>query len=1048
MKKESLSEFSYFGKTHKTHSFFIGRLILFLLFSYSSVVFAGSKNGTSTGLMEVQQGPQKISGTVSDNVGPMTGVSIAVKNSGERATSDLDGKFSISVPSNDAVLVFSFIGYTSLEIPVKSRTNWDITMSEDSKLLDEVVVVGYGTQKKVNLTGAVASVKIDENISSRSVTNVSSGLSGLMPGLTVSQTTGFAGFDGAGLKIRGLGTTNNTSPLIVVDGMPDVDINRINMNDIENVSILKDAASSAVYGSRAANGVILITTKTGKDQSKAKVSYTGSYGVSDATNFYDYLADYPRAMLMERRASLTGNRSSGFREGSIEQWMAMGLVDPILFPNTNQYDAMFRQGSVQNHNISATGGTDKMNFYLSAGLMDQKGLQLNNDYDRYNMRFNMDYKIRDNISVGVRTDGQWTQTNYPRGAGLENAGLRYAVSGILNKHPETGQYGGAMALGENSAAGNMLAEYELYNNERTRQEYNANIYADWEIIKGLKFNIGYALRYYNQFTNSFQNVNSQWNFQTGLLSRTMPPDDGMSNEILQGYKTLFSTSLNYNKRFNDVHDLSVMLVGTEEYWFDRALSAGRKDRLDPALTELDAASASQQTNGGYSSDEGLRSFIGRVNYTYNDKYLFEANFRSDGSSKFAPGHQWGFFPSAAVGWRVSEEAFFEGLKDKITHLKFRGSYGSLGNNSGVTRYEQKNTFATTNYILNGSIVKGFSANKMINPNLSWESADVLNIGLDLGFLKNQLTVELDWYDRLTKGMIRGSDLSTLLSGYSAPRINIGEMRNRGLEANITWKSKVNDFNYSVNLNASYNQNKLEKWNEYLSKGWTFINMPYQFLYTMEAYPGLIQSWNQIYNGPYQSSQYMSPGDIMIRDLNGDGQANGEDRKAYSDRYRNDPVGQYGLNLYASYKGFDLSALFQATTGRWDFWLDYYNDTNVPADRMGFQEFHWYDTWALDNRGATLPRLVTGDGGSQNRSESSYTLYDGSYLRFKNLQLGYNIPASILKKISIDRVRIYATAENIFTFTKWPGVDPEKPKGDNIDIYPLIKTYSVGINIGF
>lgn len=1055
MKKESLSGFPRFDKIHKRQCLFIVKIIMILLVFCNSAVFAKTKEKENKGtiLLETQQEPVRISGVVSDEIGPMTGVSVTVKGTQQGTVTDLDGRFSISAPNNNAVLTFSFIGYTSMEVPVKNKTNWNIIMKEDAQLIDEVVVVGYGTQKKVNLTGSVAAVKIDENLASRSLTNVSSGLSGLVPGLTVMQTSGFAGFDGAGLKIRGLGSVNGDSkPLVVVDGMPDVDINRINMNDVESISILKDAASSAVYGSRAANGVILITTRSGKDQSKAKISYTGSYGVSDATNFYDYLADYSRAMLMERRAGLTGNRSSGFKDGTIEQWMAMSLVDPILFPNTDQYDAMFRQGSVQSHNVSASGGTDKANFYLSVGLMDQKGLQINNDYDRYNMRFNMDYKIRNNISVGIRTDGQWTQTNYPRGAGLENAGLRYAVSGILNKHPETGEYGGAMAYGENSAAGNMLAEYELYNNERTRQEYNANIYGDWEIIKGLKFNIGYALRYYNQFTKSYQNVSSQWNFQTGLLSRTMPPDDGLNNDIYQGYKTLFSGSLNYNKQFNGIHNLAVMVAGTEEYWFDRYLGAGRKDRLDPSLTELDAASASQQTNSGYSDDEGLRSFIGRVNYSFKDKYLFEANFRYDGSSKFTPGHQWGFFPSAAVGWRISEEEFFENLREQVTNLKFRASYGSLGNNSGdiISRYEQKNTFATTNYILNGSIVKGFSANKMINPDLSWESSDVLNLGLDMAFLSNHLTVELDWYDRLTKGMIRGSDLSSLLSAYSAPRVNIGEMRNRGLEANITWKSKVNDFSYSVNLNASFNQNRLEKWNEYLSKGWVYLDMPYQYLYTMEAYSGLIQNWNEIYNAPYQSSQYMAPGDILIKDLNGDGQVNDEDKKAYSNRYRNDPVGQYGLNLYAAYKGFDLSALFQAATGRWDFWLDYYNETNIPADRMGFQEFHWNDTWSLDNRGATLPRLVVGggEGGSRNRSESTYTLYDASYLRLKNLQLGYNIPNSILRKISIDRIRIYVTAENLLTYSKWPGVDPEKPKGDNADIYPLVKTYSIGINVGF
>lgn len=988
---------------------------------------------------------------------PLIGVSVVEKGSGTNGVlTDIDGKFEIKVPAA-AELVFTYVGYNTLTLAASSSL-MDVILSENSKDLDEVIVVGYGTQKKVNLTGAVAAVKIDENIASRSLTNVSSGLSGLVPGLSVMQSSGFAGFDGAALQIRGFGTVNNTDPLVVVDGMPDVNINRINMSDIESISVLKDAASSAVYGSRAANGVILITTKSGKNQSKAKISYTGSYGISDATNFYPYLADYSRAMALQRRAAGSGNTTSGFRDASIEQWMAMSLVDPVLFPNTDQYDEMFRQGSIQSHMVSASGGNDKMNFYLSIGLVDQKGLQINNDYDRYNMRLNLDYKIRDNISVGIKTDGQWTQTNYPRGAGLETAGLQYAVSGILPRHPETGQYGGAMAYGENSAAGNVLAEYNLYKSERTQQEYNGSVYVDWEIIKGLKFNISYALKYYNYFIKSYQTVDTQWNFQTGLPSRTMPPDDGLSNTINQGHKTMFSGRLSYDREIFKGHNIGLMFAATEEYWFDRYLGVLRKERLDPSLTELDASNGALQVpgsgNAGYTNDEGLRSYIGRLNYTVLDRYLLEANFRYDGSSKFSPGHQWGFFPSVAVGWRISEEPFFEKLKNTVTNAKLRASYGTLGSNSGVGRYEQKNTLATTNYILNGNIVKGFSANKMINKDFSWEESRVTNVGLDMGFFKNRLTVELDWYDKLRTGMIRPSDLSSLLTGYSAPRKNIGDMRNRGFEANIGWRSKVGDLNYSVNLNVSYNQNKLEKWNEWLGKGWVFLEMPYYFVYTLDAYPGLIQSWNDIYNAPYQGNyQYMAPGDILTRDKNGDGQVNGEDRHAYSTRSRDDFTGQYGLNLYLEYKGFDLSALWQASTGRWDFWLDAFNNVNVPANRFGFQEFHLNDTWTLDNRNASMPRLVTGSGG-RNRDETSFWLYDASYLRLKNLQIGYALPKSLLNKISFDRVRIYATAENLLTFSKWPGVDPEKPKGNRSnnnaesDAYPLVKTFSIGINIGF
>ena len=1007
-------------------------LCIFLLMFCSSMVFA--QNNTVSGIVSDQSGE------------PLIGVSVMIKGTNEGIITGIDGSYSLSRVQPQNVLVFSYIGFLPQEITVGNQRTINITLREDLQLLEEVVVVGYGTQRKVNLTGSVAAVRIDENISSRSLTNVSSGLSGLIPGLSVLQSTGFAGFDGATLQIRGMGTINNSTPLIVVDGVPDVNINRMDMNDIESVSVLKDAASSAVYGSRAANGVILITTKSGKNQEKAKISYTGSYGISEATNFYDYLADYSRALYLQRRAAGSGNSSSAFREGSMEQWLAMSLVDPILFPNTNQYKEMFRQGNIQSHNLSASGGNDRMNFYLSVGLISQEGLQIHNDYDRYNMRLNLDYSVRKNISVGIKTDGQWTQTNYPRGAGLEMAGLVYAVSGILNKHPETGQYGGGMAYNENTSAGNMLAEYELYRSERTQQEYNANVYGTWEIFKDLKFNVGYALKFYTQFTKSWQNIENQWNFQTGQVARTMPPDDRIANSYNQGQKTIFSARLNYDKEIISRHNVGIMLAASEEYWLNRNLSIQRRNRLDPGLTELNGALGDFENGSGSSESEGLRSYIGRLNYSAYDRYLLEANFRYDGSSKFSPGHQWGFFPSVSVGWRISEEVFFEKLRETITNAKLRASIGSLGNNSGVGRYDQKNTFSTTNYILNGAIVKGFSPSKIIDPEFTWEKTNVTNVGLDLGFFKNRLTAELDYYDKLCVRMIQSGDLSTLLSAYSTPSINIGEMRNRGFEANLGWRSKINGVNYSVNLNASRNNNYIEKWNQYLSKGWRFINMPDRFVYTYEAYPGLIQSWNDIYNAPYQGNyQYMAPGDILTKDLNGDGQVNGEDRKAYADKNRWNFIGNYGLTLFCEYKGIDLTALWQASTGRWDFWLDNFNNVNVPADRYGFQEFHWYNSWTIDNRDATLPRLVTGSGG-RNRDETSFWLYNQSYLRLKNLQLGYAVPKSVLNKISMDRVRIYATAENLLTFTKWAGVDPEKRSA--LDNYPLVKTFTIGINVGF
>lgn len=988
-----------------------------------------------------------ITGTVKDNQGEgVIGANVKVKNGTVGTITDMDGHFSMEAPSN-ATLVVSFIGYTTQEVALKGRTNIVVTLLEDSQALDEVVVVGYGTQKKVNLTGSVAAVKVDEKIASRSITNVSSSLSGLVPGLVVSQTTGFAGGDGASLKVRGLGSINNSDPLIVVDGMPDVDINRINMNDIESISVLKDAASSAVYGSRAANGVILITTKNGIKEGKAKVTYNGSYAWSNPVEFYDYLADYSRALTMHMRAAASGNNSTNFRQATAEQWMAMSLVDPILFPNTDQFDEMFRTGAIQNHTVSASGGSDKMNFYLSMGVMDQEGLQIHNDYSRYNMRLNLDYKIRDNVKVGIKTDGTWSERQTPRGSGLETAGLKYVISGVLNRHPETGAYGGAMAYGETSSAGNAIAEYEAYRTNTSRKEFNGSAYLEWEPLKDLKLNVSYALRYYNQFGKSIQNVIKQMNFQTGEVARTMPDTgDLINNSNYEGHKTLFQGRISYEKEIAKGHHFSAMFNAAEEYWFNRGLTAQRKNRLHGSLGELNAASPSEQTNSGYSESEGLRSFIGRVNYTLFDKYLFEFTFRSDGSSRFAKGHQWGFFPSAALGWRVSEEAFFEPLKKVVSNAKFRASYGTLGNNSGVGRYEQKETMATTNYVTGSGLVTGFSANKMVNKDLSWEETRVFNVGVDLGFFNNQLTAELDWYDRFTTGMIRGSSISSLLTGYSAPRINVADLRNRGIEANLTWRSKIRKFDYSINVNASYNTNKLEKWGDYLNRGWVMLDMPYQFLYIYEAYPGLVQSWNQLQSAPYQGTDYAAPGDVMIKDVNGDGAITDLDKKAHPNKYRDVPMGQFGITLTGAYKGFDIQALFQGNYGRADVWLDDLNTNTIPQERYAFQQFHWTDSWTLDNRGASMPRLVTGSQGSYNRAESTFLTYNTNYFRLKNLQIGYTVPERYMHKIGFNRARIYVSGENLFTLTPWKGIDPEKPHGN--DLYPLVKTYSVGLNIEF
>lgn len=996
--------------------------------------------------------------TSADGGESLPGVNVVLKGTTEGTITDFDGKYTISVPSQESVLIFSYIGHVTQEVVVGDRSAIDITMALDVKTLNEVVVVGYGTQEKVNMTGAVSAVKIDDKISSRALTNVSSGLSGLVPGLSAIQSTGMAGNNGAELIIRGMGTINDASPLIVVDGMPDVDINRLNMNDIENISVLKDAASAAVYGSRGANGVILITTKSGKGAEGTSINYTGSYAHTVPTKAYEFMADYPRALtLHQQRAAVNTLRSNQlFKDGTIDQWMALGMIDPLRYPNTDWWDVITRNGQLQNHNLSLSGGNDKSNFFISLGLMDEKGLQINNDYSRYNARFNYDYKVRDNMNVGVKFSGNWSKWTYALEDGFTDdtdntAGfdMQYAIAGITPYDPVSGFYGGVMAYGEDPQAYN---PYTLYVNSLTnenRQEVNPYIYFDWSPIKGLTARIDYSMNYYNQFRYTANMPNRAYNFQAQSFgSRVYVGENaGISNVTNTGYKTMLNGRLTYKTTIAENHDLSVLAVYSEEYWYARSQSSSRNDRLHPSLREVDAALTDVVSAGGNSSTEGLRSYIGRLNYAAFDKYLFEASFRYDGSSKFLPGSQYGFFPSVAVGWRFTEESFLQPLTESwLTSGKLRASWGSLGNNSGVGRYEQQETLDDSHYMIGGDIMKGFVYRKMINLDLTWETTTVKNIGLDLGFLNNRLTAEVDYYDRFTTDMLRGSQMSTHLTGaYVAPRTNIGELRNRGIELNVSWRDAIGKVEYLVGLNGSHNAATLEKWSDYIGLGVTdrsnniFIGLPYGFLYTYED-AGIAQTWEDVYNATPQGA---SPGDLLRKDLNGDGKIDGNDRTAHANIQRFRPTTYFGLNGAVSWKGIDLTFLFQGATGRKDYWINIYNNVNFGNSRYASTWQHWTEPWSVENRDGAWPRL----GGSGDNDElTTFWLDDLTYLRLKNIQLGYRIPDFVLEKLHLRNVRLFASAENLKTWTRYRGLDPEKA-GHASDAYPLNKSYSVGINIG-
>lgn len=992
-----------------------------------------------------------ITGKVTDSEGePLIGVNIQVKGTDIGTSTDFDGEYVLEDVDENAVLVFSYIGYQKIEVEVGGRTAVSVEMIADAQMLDEVVVVGFGTQKKVNLTGAVSTLNVDESITSRGISNASSMMQGLIPGLAVNQNSGMAGNNEADLLIRGLGTVNNAKPLVVVDGVPDVDINRLNINDIETISVLKDASSASIYGSRAANGVILVTTKSGKGTDETKITASVSYGLENPTKAYEFMADYPRALTVHQRAAAVNTLPGNFtyKNGTIDQWMALSMIDPKRYPNTDWWDIIIRNGQTQNYNVAATGGNDRSNFYISAGVMDEKGLQIKNDYSRYNARFNYDAKIRSNMNVGVRFAGNWSkyQYLYAEGFTANSSGsldMYAAIAGITPYDPETGYYGGVMAYNENVQAYNPYVDFMAKGNHQNRQEANTMAYWDWSPLNGLKVRVDYALNYFNQFRWRADEPNRAYNFQTDDVGARVYVGENaaIQNFSSTGHKTQLTGRLNYNRTFNKIHEISLMAAYSEEYWYDRGLNASRNDRLHPSLHEINAALNDIQSNAGNSSTEGMSSYLGRFNYVLFGKYLLEGSFRYDGSSKFVGDYKYGFFPSGAVGWRFTEEPFLASVSDKIrlSDGKIRISYGTLGNNSGVGRYEQIETLTTSNYIINGNIEKGFVNRKMVNQNLSWEETRVMNFGLDLDFWKNRLGVEVNYYDRLTTGMNRPADLSILLSGaYQAPRRNIGNLRNRGIELDLTWREFSKEFSYSVGLNASFNATNLEEWNEFLSRGWVFLDMPYHFLYTYDD-SGIAQTWQDIYNGTPQGAQ---PGDIIRNDLNGDGRIDGNDRKADPHVQRDRPTTNFALNGQAAWRGIDLAFMLQGTAGRKDYWLNNYNNINFASTHYASTWDHWTNPWMVDNREGGWPRLA----GNGNRTETTFWLDDLSYVRLKNVQLGYSLPSRFLQRFGFSDMRIYGSVENIFTITKFRGLDPEKSTYSN-DVYPMNKIFLLGLNLG-
>jgi TonB-linked SusC/RagA family outer membrane protein len=980
-----------------------------------------------------------LTGKVTDGETPLANVSIQVKGSTTGTKTNENGSFSIGVVRGQT-LVFTSVGYETREVVVGSQRNITVTITQtEASVLDDVVVVGYGTTKKVNLTGSVATVSAKE-LKGRPITNLSSALQGTMPGVTVTVDNGQPGNDQGTIRVRGVGTLGNSDAMVLVDGVVS-SMNDINPNDVESITVLKDAASAAIYGSRAANGVILIVTKSGK-AGRTIAHYNLDIGKQSMTMTPDFIDSWQAATLYNealvnegKSPKYTNDQIQKFKDGS----------DPEHYPNTDWYDLFWRgNGLQQNHSLDVSGGNEKMRNYLSVGYFSQNGLVEGSYLKRYNTRFNTEYKV--NSWIKLNGNIAYSQQEFKEPVSNIHAldfGQLMATllqTGRVVPYMTNGYYG-------YSDEGNPVAVLKGGSNNLNRLHRLSGIFqADIEVIKDL--HIKPMLGYTGNFVRAKSRINDlqYYDPNTGNPTVWEGPNIVASNSQFTDNLTL-QTLIEYSKNIGD-HSIKVLGGYSSEYNHYDYLFASRRNYLNNALDQLDAGPLAGAQNSGNASEYALESVFGRINYSFKNRYLVEGNIRYDGSSRFAPGNRWATFPSVSAGWRISEESFFEPLKHIVSDLKIRGSWGMLGNQN-IGTYPYQATISTGyNYVFGGQIADGIAPGKGVNTNIKWESTTTTGIGLDAVLLDGKVTFTGDYFVRNTSDILLNLPVASTF-GLSAPVINAGKVQNKGVELTAGYHLRKRDFTFDVNANFTYIKNEVTDLagTGPFPNGSTIqgVGLPIYSLYGWVS-EGLFQSQDDIAKHADQTQMGgpVAPGDIKYKDLDSNNVIDGNDRQYLGTYF---PRITYGLNFSASYKGFDITLFLQGAAG-----LKSYVSGRILGslyDKNGDPSSIWLDRWTPDNTDASFPRVWNSN--SQNDPEltpSSFWVRSASYLRLKNIQVGYTVTSRALSKAGIG-LRVFWTAKDLLTFTqfyKW--VDPEAPLGGNSYSYPMVKVNSVGVNLTF
>jgi len=977
-----------------------------------------------------------VSGQVQDsNNEPLAGVTVSVAGGGAATATDQAGRYTLTVPDN-GVLVFSLIGYEEQRIAVGQRSSINVTLVESNSALDEVVVVGYGTQRRSDVTGAIASVSASD-IENEPILQVGQALQGKVPGLQVSQNSGAPG-SGLLIRVRGTGTVNNSEPLYVVDGNPNVDALDIAPDQIESIQVLKSASAAAIYGAQGANGVVLITTKQGRT-GKAQLDVNFSQGLQQIQRYFPMTNATQYATL--------------YNEGLVNAGQPPLYPDPeALGEGTNWQKEMFRIAPMTDVGIAASGGSDASKFYFSAGYTKQDGIIRNSSFDRISLRVNSSHEINKYLTVGQNLSASLANhsniTEFNFGSTLGNT--LTANPEIPVRNPD-----GSWGFSETSLnSSNPVAALSYVNNDTKRPVINGNAYINITPVEGLvfrsqlNFNMGRTER--KQFTPVYRVSTSQFN-DVATLTET----EGRFNEYS------WANTLTYQKEFG-LHNLELLGGFTiQESFRQNITSSGRG--LPTAATDneslryLDLAISNFNATGG-AGEWGIISYLGRVNYNYAGKYFTTVNFRVDGSSRFGENNKYGSFPSFSMGWKISEENFLKDA-DWVSNLMLRGGWGSLGNQGSLPNYAFAHLVTpNVNYNFGNAVIRGQAPTTLGNPNLKWESTRETNLGFDFTGFGGKINASLDWYYKTTSDML----LQVPLVGYAgittAPYVNGGEVLNKGIEAMLGYNhSTASGIDFEVSGNVAFNRNKVVA----LSNAGTSIQYFMSFVGLMNSTQvgaPIASHYGWIVDGVFQSQEEVdahavqssgtAPGDFKFRDLDGNNVIDANDQTLIGNPW---PDFTYGINGSVSYKGWDLRVQLQGTQGN-----DVFQGFKFRTEGASFFNYTmnvWENRWTGPGTSNTMPRQTTSDPNNNMRS-STYYVEDGSYLRARNIQLAYRIP---VKPNVLRNARVYVSVQNAFTITNYSGFDPEigtnsdrNPLYIGIDEtnYPLPRIYTIGFNVGF